>query len=171
MDDVPLFLNSGAACRSAFVMPRRTMRSGFRTPVDDFVVVVVVVVVALCEPEVEPGVEPVLEGPDALPDIVLEAALPEASLEALLDVDWFTSDVVLGAVALVDVEGRVEVVEDVRLPPESPSVTNSNAWNGIATSFWPMPRKPPTPTTSAMTCPCWSIRMSSMSPTFSLLAP
>src|SRR3954469_24938709 len=48
------------------------------------------------------------------------------------------------------------------------------SWNAVgarATSFWPMPRKPPTPITYARTLASLSNRMSLTSPIFSLLAP
>ncbi len=76
---------------------------------------------------------------------------------------------VLGDALLDDVP--VDVLVNVRVEEACPSVTNSNALNGIATSFWPMPRKPPTPTTSATMLPSRDIKISLMSPTLSLLAP
>src|SRR5688572_18371141 len=71
--------------------------------------------------------------------------------------------------------GRLALVPSVRLvgagERELRSYFHSTALNGIATSFSPMPRKPPTPTTIASALPCRSIRTSLTSPIFSLLAP
>src|SRR5215213_5093020 len=49
--------------------------------------------------------------------------------------------------------------------------TSSSCWNGTATSFSPIPRKPPTPTTTAVTWPLRSTMMSFTSPIDSLLGP
>lgn len=118
--------------------------------------------------EPEPLDEPMPDGElDDMPGAVV--LVPETVDEPAPDVEL---DAVRGAVAdelgdaLVDDE-----LLDVRVEEDCPSVTNSNALKGIATSFWPMPRKPPTPTTSATMLPSRDKRMSLMSPTFSLLAP
>src|SRR5215218_738299 len=49
--------------------------------------------------------------------------------------------------------------------------TSSSCWNGTATSFSPIPRKPPTPTTTTVTWPLRSTMMSFTSPIDSLLGP
>src|SRR5215218_8881507 len=51
------------------------------------------------------------------------------------------------------------------------SYFHSTALNGSATSFSPIPRKPPTPTTIASALPLRSIRTSLTSPIFSLFWP
>ncbi len=172
--DEPVFTNCGAASRSAFVIPRRTIRSGLRSP-------------AVCVPDVL-GVEPVTVEPapperlvsdmlDVVPltlgkpvvEPLADGAVepPGAVGEPILDAE---SDVVRGAVPVALGEVLVEVLVEVRVGLAWPSVTNSKALKGMATSFWPMPRNPPTPTTSATISPSRDNRMSLMSPTLSLLA-
>src|SRR4051812_43904202 len=51
------------------------------------------------------------------------------------------------------------------------SVTHSNAWKGTATSFSPMPRKPPTPITTASAAPSRLTSTSRTSPILALSAP
>src|SRR3954452_19969870 len=81
----------------------------------------------------------------------------------LLDVATLPEAVAGG---LFTAEPLVLAATDERL-----ALVHSTVWNGIATFFSPMPRKPPTPITTALAFPVRSRITSLTSPIFSLFAP